>query len=210
MTEARDMARRRTRRFLLGILVGSASVFAMTSPVAAECSQLDPWPSFTEAAPTSSQVLVGEVVESYFDDSADNAIHFRVRVDEVLRGSSEPALEFREAVRSGAPLTICPGDSILRVRVGHVLAFAFDSRVSSSPDPVLAVAWIRGRPDTFLMPGAERLTLARVRELVRLPATDTVPSHPGDKTDGPPVALFVALFGGVALLVLRQRPRSLR
>ena len=199
------MARRRFQRFLLGVLLGSASMLATAMPVAAECMGMDPWSSFTEAAPTATRIVIGEVVESYSDDSADNAIHFRIRVDEVLRGSSQSSLEFRD-VRSGAPLEFCR-DSILRVRVGDVLAFAFDARVSSSPDPVLAVAWIRGRPHAFLMPGAERLTLAQVRALARLPATDTVTPHVGDASGDPTAAVFIGLFGAITLLVVRRRPR---
>lgn len=182
-------------------------MLATAMPVAAECTEIDPWPSFTEAAPTATRIVLGEVVESYFDDSADNAVHFRVRVDEVLRGSPQSTLEFREEVRSGAPLKLCPGDSLLRGRVGDVLAFAFDARISSSPDPVLAVAWVRGRPHAFLMPGAERLTVSQVRALARLPATDTATPHPGDDSGDPPVAVFLGLFAAITLLVMRRRTR---
>lgn len=199
------MGTRRTPRFVVGFLLGSASLFATAMPVAAECTQIDPWPSFTEAAPTATRIVVGEVVRSYLDDSADNAIHFRVRVDEVLRGSPQSALEFREEVRSGAPLKVCPGDSILRVRVGDVLAFAFDARISSSREPVLAVAWVRGRPHDFLMPGAERLTVSRIRELARMPTTDTSTPRPRDDSGDLSVTVLLGLFAASTLLVIRRR-----
>ena len=200
------MSRRRTQRFLWCVLISSAWMLATARPVAAECTGMDPWPSFTEAAPSATRIVIGEVVESFSDDSADNAVHFRVRVDEVLRGSSRSSLELRD-VRSGVPLKICP-DSILRVRVGDVLAFAFDARVSNSPEPVLAVAWIRGRPHEFLLPGAERLTLAQVRALAGLPATDTVASYFADDSGDRPAVLFLGLFGTVTVLLVRRRPRQ--
>lgn len=198
---------RRGRVTVLSVLLAGVALSTTATPVAAECTQLDRWPSFTEAAPSAKRIIVGEVVESYFDDSADNAITFRMRVDEVLRGRSRRALEFRDVVRSGAPLTICPGDSILRVRVGDILAFAFDARVASSPDPVLAVAWIRGTPDDFLMPGAERLTLAEVRSLAALPATDTaLPSEERERSI-PMIPLLAAGLLGALVRLLRVQPK---
>jgi len=129
------------------------------SSVAAECTQLDPWPSFRAAARSAESIVVGEVVESFLDDSADNAVWFRLRVDEVLRGRSEASIEFRKEVQSGLPLTICPGDSVLRVRIGDRLAMAFGARFRGVDGPVTAVAFLNRTPDSFLMPGMERLTL---------------------------------------------------
>lgn len=198
------MNRRRRRALLAGGLLAWAGVLANAAPVAAECTQLDPWPSFTKAAPTAQRIVVGEVIQSYTDDSADNAIEFRLRVDEVLRGDAPPFLEFTEGTRSGMPLVVCPGDSILRVREGDVLAFAFDARIPTSRDPVMAVAWIRGEPDLFLMPASETLTLARVRELAALPATDTVTTSSTIPTT--PLAAPLLLLGvGICAFVLALR-----
>jgi hypothetical protein len=127
-----------------------------------------------------------------------------VRVDEILRGESPPVLEFRGGTRSRAPLTICPSDSILRVRVGDVLAFAFDARVAASPNPVLAVAWVRGQPHPFLMPGAETLTPAAVRDLAALPMTDT--RGPSMQGTGPAFYLLAVLVGLLWILVAIVRP----
>jgi len=205
------MILRRRRALLTGGLLAWAGVLASAAPVAAECTQLDPWPSFTEAAPTAQRIVVGEVIQSYTVDAGDDAIEFRVRVDEVLRGEAPAFLDFREGTRSGVPLTICPRDSILRVREGDVLAFAFDARIAASPDPVLAVAWIRGEPDLFLMPGSETLTLARVRQLAALPATDTLTAS--STVDTAPLAAQLLLLGAGAcafVLALRRMPPRTR
>ena len=107
---------------------------------------------------------------------------------------------------SGAPLTICPSDSILRVQVGDVIAFAFDARVSGSPNLVLSAGYIRGTPDDFLMPGVERLTLAEVRSLAALPATDAVSASDGPARGVPVVPLLVAgLLAALVFLVGTRR-----
>jgi len=205
------MTGRRTHFHVMGFLA-CASMLLTAAPVAAECTQLDPWPSFTAAAPSAQRIVVGEVVHSFRDDSADNAIEFRVRVDEVLRGEGAAGLDFRGGTRSGAPSTVC-GDSILRVHVGDVLAFAFDARIESAPGPVLAVAWVRGIPDDFLMPGAETLSLGRVHELAPPTVDRPLSSGEPDPAELPlvPVAiagilLSVLLLGSVPLFRRRVRP----
>ena len=203
-TDAMATARNSASR-VRGGAVCSLRIVATTTPTTAECTSIDRWPSFTEAARSAKRIVVGEVVQSYADDSADNAIEFRVRVDERLRGKSVRFLEFRGGTKSGAPLKICPADSILRVRVGDVIAFAFDARVASSPDPVLAVAWVRGTPHPFLMPGAEVLTLQAVRELAALPMTDTLPL--ASRAEGTDLPVLPLLAGAVSLLAVLIRPR---
>jgi hypothetical protein len=173
--------------------------------VAAECGLLDPWPSFTEAAPSAKRILVGRVMSSYAVDTADFAYEFQLRVDEVLRGSATSTLEFRGLTRSGLPLKLCPGDSFLRVKVGDVLAFAFEARVAGSPNPVLAVAWIHGSPDGFMLPGAEKLTIAQVRSLASMPQTDAL-AAPSNPSQGVPVwPLLAGVVGGCALLMRVRR-----
>jgi hypothetical protein len=58
----------------VAILLGLGATFTMARPMAAECTAIDPWASFTEAARSAKRIVVGEVIESYGDDSADNAI----------------------------------------------------------------------------------------------------------------------------------------
>ena len=199
--------RRRRRALLVSVALAGVTAGLMATPVAAECTHMDSWPSFARASQTAKQILVGEVVESYANDSADYAIRFRFRVDEVLRGPATTLLDVRDVVRSGAPVKSCT-DSILRVRVGDVMAFAFDARIPGAPDPVLAVAWIRGRPDDFLMPGAEVLTLAKVRSLAALPVTDAAPPGRASPAAESSVPLLLAgTLGALAALVrLRRKP----
>jgi hypothetical protein len=88
-----------------------------------------------------------------------------------------------------------------------VLALAFDARVSGSPDPVLAVAWIRGTPHEFLMPGAEVLTLAEVRALAATPATDMLP-EPDSNDRGSPILVLVAASAAGFIITLRRTRTS--
>lgn len=212
---------------LSALLLASASVAA--NPVAAECPGLDPWPSFTDASRSARTIVLGEVVESLQDDSADNAVWFRVRVDEVLRGKATPIIEIK-LLYSGVPLKFC-SDSILRVRMADRIAFAFDARISGVAGPVTTVAWVReglaptpppapGSPNEqvesvrdFLVPGVERLAVSEVRALAALPATNTeqVGAHQAALGPWPALATLVVaagLLGFVVVLRRRQRPQS--
>ena len=193
---------------VIGALLLALGQSANPPHVAAECTAMDPWPSFRAAAPVARQIVVGEVVEAFATDSTDHATLFRLRVDHVYRGDVANVLDFHDAVRSGAPLTICPADSILRVRVGDVLAFAFDAQLAGYPNPVTAVALVNRGPDEverFLMPGVKRISLRDVRDLAALPATDSAqPPAAHDAAPFPVVPLIVAVVG--AVLVLSRRP----
>jgi hypothetical protein len=201
-----ERARLRTVFAVVATVLGLAS----PSSVAAECTQLDRWPSFRVAARSAESIVVGEVVESFQDDSADNGLWFRLRVDEVLRGRSASSIEFRKAVQSGLPLTICPGDSVLRVRIGDHIAMAFGARYTGVDGPVTAIAFLDRNPDSFLMPGMERLTLRQVHAVADLPATDTDPGTPPTPT-APTVPLVLLLSGllggGLAERRLRKRAK---
>ena len=168
---------------------------------------MDRWPSFTDAAPTAKRIVIGKVDKAYLIDSADNAVEFHFAVTDVLRGLRTSAMEFRGGTYSGAPLHVCPRDSILRVRVGDVLALAFDARIAGAPNRVLAVAWIRGRPHPFLMPGAEKLTEQQVRGLALLPPTDSRPSTSAPSTPGPGEVVFIAAAVATFISVIRIRRR---
>ena len=187
------------------------------SPVAAECTRLDPWPSFREAARTADRIVVGEVNDTYKVTSGDhtvtyiaapgeNMLLFDLRVIEVVRGRSAPVLEFREPVMSGAPLKFCQ-DSHLFVHAGDVIALAFDARVSDYPRPVLAVAWLSRTPDPFTMPGVERLTIEDVRLLAGAPATDIADPAPIPARSVPVIPfVVVGLLGALAFLIRRRQP----
>lgn len=178
---------------------------------------MDPWPSFREAARSADRIVVGEVDDTYKVASGDTTITyvvapgndtllFDLRVIQVLRGRSDSVLEFREPVRSGLPLTLCP-DSRLFVHAGDVIALAFDARVADSARPVLAVAWLSGTLDPFSMPGVERLTMEDVRVLAGAPATDIADPAPIPARSVPVIPLVVAvgLIGALAFLIRRRQ-----
>jgi len=178
--------------------------------VAAECTQVDRWPSFRTAAPSAEVIVIGDVVANREDPTGYITTDFRVRVDEVIRGQSDDVLVFRDAVRSGLPLTICPGDSVLYVHVGDRIAMAFRARSPGVDGPVTAVAFLNRQPDSFLMPGVERLTREEVRDIADLPATDTDPDAPPRPTapTAPLVLLLSGLLGsGLAEHRLRKRAK---
>jgi len=190
-------------------------LLASGAPALAECVQFDPWPSFEEAAPTAERIVVGKVVAGYAFDSASQALTFRLRVDEVIRGQAATILEFRDVVRSGAPLKLCT-DSMLTVRVGDTLAMAFDAHVAGVRGPVLAVAFLNRTPDQFSMPGIQHVSLRDVHRMAAgLPPTDAVAAA----TAAPgPAALPVgalplevaAAAVGLALAWRRTRPPRVR
>jgi hypothetical protein len=155
------MARLGHVALMAAIVAGLLTSWSAT--VVAECTGLDPWPSFTTAVPSARSVFVGTVTDTPGDNINNR---FTLRVDEVLRGRAPAEIEF-VAFKSGMPLSICPSDSILRVRtVGDRLAFAMDARMPGVPRRIDAVAFIGdSRPHRFLMPEIERLPLRTVRRL---------------------------------------------
>jgi hypothetical protein len=211
----RDSAQRSVLRLAI-IAAGVLAFLIQSRPAAAECMQLDPWPPFDKAAPIADRVVVGRVVEAFDTDSGDRAIRFRLRVDEVLRGPSSTVIDFDDPVFANSPYPICPGDSILRVRVGDVLAFAFDAKLPDYPEPVTAVALVNRPPselDQFLMPGVEQFSRVAIRRFLDLPATDTM--RPRQETAGPGHALVVVAFAAIGGLLAFRRaggnaPRDIR
>jgi hypothetical protein len=139
-----------------------AGLLSTGSPaIVAECTALDPWPSFTTAVPTARDVFVGTVAKA-----PRAGPRFTLRVDEVLRGRAPAEIEFA-GFQSGMPLSVCPRDSDLEVRrVGDRLAFAMEARMPGVPGRIDAVAFVGdSRPDRFAMPGMERVPLRTVRRL---------------------------------------------
>jgi hypothetical protein len=157
---------------LAAIGLGLSGVFVTASPVAAECPGADPWPSFRLAAASARQIMIVEVTETLDLDSADNAIQFRVRVVEALRGSSTPPPFETMSLTSGWPATVC--EPTLRVHQGDVIALALAARFPGVANPVNSVAYVRGTPSRHPdMSRVERITVAEVRRLAALPQTDT-------------------------------------
>ncbi len=155
----------------------SLGPLSMATPSAAlaDCSQLDPWPSFRQAAPSATTILIGTVT---WTPGGRINNRFMLRVDEVLRGTAPNELEIA-ALHSGLPETICPGDSSLTVRrVGERLALAYGAHLPGQRRTITAVAFVKpSRPHHFFLPRMERLSAAEVRAIAAAPPpTDTAPS----------------------------------
>ncbi len=188
------------------VIFGFGALFATASPVAAECTFFDAWPSFRSSVPTADRIVIGKVVTPYDEpDGARRTIRFAFRVDEVVRGSEGPVIEFRDGLYSGAPIRC--RDSLLRPRVGDVLALAFDATLARYPDPVIGVALVNRKPnrwDRFTMPGVEGITRADVRALAAVPqgpTTDIEPPSATRTSTGPSfLIVFVGILGGLAFL----------
>ena len=187
---------------------GSASALGWTSltatAVVAECTALDPWPSFQKAVPTAKRVIVGEVVEDRDPNSSGYLSLFGLRVDEVLRGKGEvgKVIEIRY-LSSGLPGTICPRNTNLRVLPGDVIAIAFDALAPDRRSHINAVAWVRGTPDT-MQRGVGSITMAELRDLAALPPTDAAELLPLP----PPRAPLLALFAGFVTAVVAATRRA--
>ena len=152
------------RVLLMAVVVSGALTVTTRATAVAECTRLDPWPSFTEAVPSAKTVFVGTVTDTPelgFPNS-----RFTLRVDEVLRGDPPAVIDFY-GFKSGVPLAICPGDSVLRVREkGERLAFAMDARMPGIKGRNDAVAFVDdSQPSRFFLPKMEQLPLTKVRRL---------------------------------------------
>lgn len=180
------MAMQRLLRVVLTVvLVGGGLTFTFGGVAVAECTRLDPWPSFTEAVPSAKTVFVGTVTDTPELGFPNN--RFTLRVDEVLRGDPPAVIDFY-GFKSGMPLTICPGDSVLRVRKnGERLAFAMDARLPGVRGRIDAVAFVGdSEPSRFMLPEMEQLPLPKVRRLAGHAADGSTVRHPtGRQAVGP-------------------------
>lgn len=186
--------------FLTALL--AASSLAAPGPARAECLRTDPWPSFRSAFPSAERVIVGEVVDDRDPDSSGHLAVFGLRVDQVLRGAtpSEGVIEVAY-LRSGLPPKVCPSGSTALVLLGDVIVLAFDARAASG-ERINTLAYIRGTPDDFLMPGVEAISLAELQEIVRN-AGPAQNAGPASALAIAALAIVVMLAVGMTLLVSR-------
>ena len=201
------MALDRLARIVLLVALLGSLVLTTGGSVLAECSQLDPWPSFTQAVPTAKTVFVGTVT----GEPRGYGSVFTLRVDEVLRGNPPAVREF-SGFKSGVPLSICPRDSTLRVRkTGERLAFAMDAKLPDTPGRIDAVAFVGdSKPDHRATPKMERLPLSKVRKLAgHAPDGSTVKPPPYTPTGWPPDGLVTEQVEPGVLRVLSDGYREL-
>ncbi len=201
------MALQRVVRVLLTVvLVGGGLTVTFGGVAVAECSRLDPWPSFKAAVPSAKTVFVGTVV----GEPGGYGSVFTLRVDEVLRGDP-PAMRTFSGFKSGVRLSICPRDSTLRVRkTGDRLAFAMDALLPGTPGRIDAVAVVGETKPHRLYPKMERLPLAKVRRLAGHAADgSTVKPPPYTPTGWPPDGLITEEVEPGVLRVLSDGYREL-
>lgn len=163
---------------LVAALLGVAATLTGAAPAAADhgCHVVR-WPAFREIAPTARRIIVGTVIAPASDipeirdvddmrryGDWDPADSFRLRVDEVLRGSAPRSIEITR-LRSGLPpkdpRPECDG---LAAKVGDRIALALKGRLEGHRGRISTVAWIEGRPSISGQP-AQRLTIGEVRRL---------------------------------------------
>lgn len=189
-------------RGAIGMVAVIAALFVCAAPVAAECTRLDRWPSFRDALRSARTIVVGEVIDGEPENWLDT---FTFRVDEVLRGTAPQVMQIHQ-LRSGLPLTICPSDSFAYVMNGDHLALALGALAPNGKTRIDAIAYVQGSPDSFLMPGVERIPVAEVRELAGLPSTDALADD--DAPSSPTLLVLLSAVLGVVLWLVRSQKRS--
>jgi hypothetical protein len=183
--------------FLAASLVGVALELAAPAPARAECTVSEPWPSFRQVAPSADRIIVGTVT---WNPGGRFNNRFTLNVDEVLRGKAPESIEFKAFV-SGMPVVRCD-DGALRVRkrVGQRMAIAYGGHVPSVKGPINTVAFIKPSRPTFINPNLERLTIEEVRQIARMPATDTAaPTAGGTPAASAPMLALPWILGAITL-----------
>jgi len=201
----------RWRAALAGSLVAfgvGLSAVANPAPTLAECTSLDPWPSFRQAAPSAKTILIGTVT---WTPGGEVNNRFTLRVDEVLRGDVPGEIEITR-LHSGVPETICPGGSSLIVRdVGERLAIAYDAHVPGQRRTITAVAIVKPSPrHRFFLPEMERLSVAEVRAIAAEPprteaSRPALLGHPVRRGDLPDAIPWIAGFAALLTMLVRVR-----
>lgn len=212
--------------FRSALTVASASIWVVVllaiggAPAAAECSQFDPWPSFTDVAPAADRIAVVRVEE--VTSTSGSATHplprsYRVATLRQIRGVSPAMFSIRD-VRTHDPSRDCIGLTLV-ANVGDELALAFGAPHDHVAGPVSAVAFVghglQGRDDLnqiYHDPGMEILRLSDVLAFGSLPATATEPSASAPSSpDGWRIwVLAIAGLVGSSLWVVRLRRDAAR
>lgn len=139
------MGRRWRTLTTLVVFVPAALVLGSTSALA-ECTGSIFFPPFRQAIVTADSVVIGTVVKNYNEDRGQPGLtsHFKVQVDETLRGPSRSSVEIDDlrALKGG-----CVANLV--VRVGWQIAIASDASVPGVPGRLTAVAYLNHDPRSF-------------------------------------------------------------
>jgi len=155
---------------LLAIVVGMGAAWATARPAAAECGSPDEWPAFREGAASAPLVVAGTVRDVRLDPNDDDRVRsFRLVVDEALRGQAPPSITYPGITTSRGCV---PWG--LQVRDGDRIVVASGPARSGIRGPVAAVAFLSRNHHPRRQPGLERLSMARVRQILQLPSADLV------------------------------------
>ena len=135
---------------LCASVLGSLGAITMSTPVNAECPYIPPYPPVTAAARSAREIIVGTVLENVGGQIYD----LRLRIDDVLRGSSNVG-EIRRVkfLYPNWPLTklddgtmLAPCEAIT-ASPGNVIALAYDALSIDGRTRYNAVSWISGKPE---------------------------------------------------------------
>jgi len=200
-----------------GVLAGLGAI-TMSTPVKAECPYIPPYPPVTEATRSAREIIVGTVLE----DVGGQIYDLRLRIDYVLRGSSNVG-DIRRVkflypnwplakLDDGTMLAPCEA---ITASPGNVIALAYDALANDGRTRYNAVSWISGKSEYRDEDRFETTTLAKLQALADLPQTDAAPTPP--RASDPPDAdrfdaallLAVALMSAL-LVVVRLNGRDAR
>ncbi|MFN8520561.1 MAG: hypothetical protein U0667_14485 [Chloroflexota bacterium] len=155
-------------------------LLSLSSVAAAECSEFDPWPRFTEAAPGATHIAIVEVIRIVDEREAGDSrppLRYRVRTIENVRGTLPSSFTLpRVWTRDSHPcipyqLNAAPGDR---------LALAYGSPHDGIGGWLSAVAFVghgfHAPSGTNVIDRNYRMQVLSARTVRRfgsLPATDT-------------------------------------
>ncbi len=159
-------------RSLATMLALGAATLAVAVPslTLAECGSPDEWPAFREGAASAPLVVAGTVRDVRLDPNDDHRVRrFRLVVDEALRGQAPPSITFPGITTSRGCF---PWG--LQVRDGDRIVVASGPARSGIRGPVAAVAFLSRNHHPRRQPGLQRLSMARVRQILQLPSADLI------------------------------------
>jgi hypothetical protein len=188
----------RARHVLAAFALAAIGSVVATTPVAAECPYIPPYPGVIDASGSAREIVVGTVLENVGGQFYD----FRLRIDEVIRGSARPGqvrritdLQPKWPVASLADGTRVAPCEAIGASTGNVIALAFDALAPDGATRYNAISWISGTPELRHPDQYTITTVAELSALGPLPPTDTASVPEATSPSGQPSARDVSLFG---------------